>query len=130
MRIFGHGIDLVNNARIARMLDDHGSRFLERVYTAAERAYAEQGGKRKIERLAGRFAVKEAALKALGTGWRSGIAWTDLEVRVDPLGRPMLHISGEAARIAAELGVTEWRISLSHTEDHSVGSAIAIAGNL
>ncbi|MFG0328381.1 MAG: holo-ACP synthase [Phycisphaerales bacterium] len=126
MRIVGHGVDLVENARIERMVDEHGSRFLERVFTPGEVAYADDGGRRRIERLSGRFAVKEAALKALGTGWRSGIAWTDFEVTLDPMGRPSLRVGGEARRIAADRGIGAWLVSLSHTETHAIGSAIAV----
>jgi holo-[acyl-carrier protein] synthase len=124
MTIIGHGIDLVEVARIAASIDRHGQRFLDRVFTPAEQAYA-AGSKRRMEHLAARFAAKEAALKALGTGWRSGIAWTDIEVISEPSGAPRLHISGQAAAIAADRGITTWHISLSHTEQQAIASVIA-----
>lgn len=124
MPIVGHGIDIVEIERIEDMLERHGDRFLERCFTDAERSYA-MGGKRAGEHLAGRFAAKEAALKAIGTGWRSGIAWTDIEVVLHPSGAPSLEIRGRAAEIAMELGVTSWHVSISHTDAHAVASVIA-----
>lgn len=122
--ILGHGVDLVEVARIQASIDRHGERFLDRVFTAAEQAYA-AGSKRRVEHLAARFAAKEAALKALGTGWRSGIAWTDVEVVSEPSGAPTLRITGRAAEIAAERSITAWHISLSHTERQALASVIA-----
>src|SRR5690606_16454297 len=78
--IVGHGVDLVDVARLARSIEEQGERCVERVCSGGERAYAEAGGRRRMERYAARFAAKEAAFKAVGTGWRSGIAWTDAEV--------------------------------------------------
>ncbi len=124
MRIIGHGIDITQIKRIAEMIERHGDRFLERVYTTGERASATER-KRSTEHFAARFAAKEAALKALGTGWRNGIAWTDIEVVNDLAGKPSLRISGQAARIAADLGITQWWVSLSHTSDAAVASVIA-----
>ena len=122
--IVGHGIDIVDTARIARMLAEHGERFLDRCFTPAEQTHCGQSEKRHVERLAGRFAVKEAILKVLGTGWRGGIQWTDMSVLPDPLGRPVLTLTGEAAVIAGRLGITHWHVSISHIETHAVGSAI------
>ena len=112
--------------RIGQMLERHGDRFLERCYTEAERAYADASAKRRDEHLAARFAAKEAALKAIGTGWRNGIAWTDIEVVRLPSGAPTLKVTGMAAQIAAELGVSGWLVSLSHTDTHAAASVIAI----
>ena len=124
MTIIGHGVDLVDVARIAESVERHGQRFLDRVFTRAEQAYAGES-KRRFEHLAARFAAKEAALKALGTGWRSGIAWTDIEVTTEPSGAPALCITGCAAEIAAERGIAAWHISLSHTEAQAMASVIA-----
>lgn len=124
MTIIGHGIDLVDVARIAASIDHHGQRFCDRVFTPAEQAYA-AGSKRRNEHLAARFAAKEAALKALGAGWRSGIAWTDVEVISEPSGAPTLNITGRAAEIAAARGITTWHISLTHTETQAMASVIA-----
>lgn len=126
MSIAGHGIDLVETARIAEMVERHGDHFLDRCFTAAERQYAESSVKRRDEHLAARFAAKEAVLKALGTGWRNGIAWTDVEVVRQPSGQPTVRLNGEAARIAAEMGIARWMLSLSHTDTHAMASAIAM----
>lgn len=126
MRIVGHGIDLVDTARIAQMLDQHGDRFLERCFTPGERAYAEDR-KRAIDHLAGRFAAKEAILKVLGTGWRGGIAWTDAEVVREPSGRPTVRLHGECERVAQDLGIDEWWMSISHISTHAIASAIGVS---
>lgn len=128
MRILGHGIDLVENARIEKMLRDHPQRFLERCFTQGEQAYADASPGRRVERLAVRFACKEAVLKAIGTGWRDGIAWTDIEVKHKHTGAPILEVGGQCARIASEMGVTHWMVSLSHTEQYAIASVIAGAG--
>lgn len=124
MPIIGHGVDIVEVARIGRMLDEHADRFLERCFTERERAYA-TGAKRTGEHLAGRFAAKEAALKAIGTGWRHGIAWTDVEVVLEATGAPRLEVTGRVAEIAAELGIGAWHVSISHTQTHAIASVIA-----
>ncbi|MFO0828937.1 MAG: holo-ACP synthase [Phycisphaerales bacterium] len=125
VRIIGHGIDLVENQRIAAMLDAHGERFTERCFTVTERSYAEQGARLRVQRYAVRFAAKEAVLKALGTGWADGISWTDIEVLRLPSGEPKLLLSGRAATIATEKGVVDWWLSMSHTDQFSMASAIA-----
>jgi holo-[acyl-carrier protein] synthase len=124
MPILGHGIDIVETARIRRMADDHGQHFLDRVFTPAEQAYCALSPKRRYEHLAARFAAKEAVLKALGTGWRGGIAWTDVEVVKDISGQPRIVLTGECRRIADEMGITHWHISISHIESHATASAI------
>lgn len=125
MSILGHGIDIVHVARIERMLREHGARFIERCFTDAEREYAESGGGRKAERYAVRFAAKEAAFKALGTGWRSGISWRDVGVSHEASGQPGLVISGRCAEIARQTGIVQWHVSLSHGGDYAVASVIA-----
>jgi len=125
MGFLGHGVDLVEVSRIADMVDRHGDRFLTRCFTESERKYA-LGRKRRDEHLAARFAAKEAALKAIGTGWRSGIAWTDVEVILAPSGAPSVRLSGRADEIAGDLGVTDWLLSLSHAGGFAIASAIAL----
>ncbi len=124
MPVLGHGIDLTEIARIGQMLQEHGDRFLERCFTSREIADAGDGP-RRVEHLAARFAAKEAALKALGTGWAQGIGWTDVAVHRADSGRPDLVVTGRAAAIAAERGITRWHVSLTHTADHAVASVIA-----
>lgn len=124
-KTIAHGVDLVEISRIAEMIQQHEDRFLERCFTAQERAYA-QDRKRQDEHLAARFAAKEAALKALGTGWRSGIAWTDIEVILEPSGAPRVKLSGVAAKIAKEKGITEMLVSLSHAGGFAMASVIGV----
>ncbi len=120
-----HGIDLVDCPRIEQMLERHGERFLDRVFTPAEQKQANEV-KNRIEKLAGRFAAKEAVLKLLGTGWRGKIAWTDIEVVNNPLGKPVVTISGEVKRIADEMKISEINLSISHTANFVMASAMAI----
>ena len=128
MRIIGHGVDIVEVARVARMLEEHGERFAERVFAAAERVYADAvTAPRREERYAARFAAKEAAMKALGVGWTRGVGWTDIAVDHDPDGRPRLMVSGAFADLARSRGVTTWWLSLSHTGGYAVASVIAAA---
>jgi len=125
MPIISHGIDIVDVPRIARMIAEHEAHFLERCFTPAERAYCQSYIKSAAMHFAGRFAVKEAVLKALGTGWRGQIAWTDMEVLNDGAGKPTLRLSGESQRIAETLGIRHWHVSISHTADYAIASAIA-----
>ena len=123
--MISHGVDITDVSRIAAMIQSHGEAFWSRVFTAGERAYCEQNAKRCAEHAAVRFAAKEAAMKCLGTGWRDGIAWTDFEVVREPSGKPVLLVSGEAAKVAAGLGITRWHVSLSHTGEQAIASVIA-----
>ncbi len=124
-RILAHGIDIVEIARIERMQRDHGERFLDRVFTPRERAYCCESKIAAI-RLAGRFAAKEAVLKVLGTGWRGGIEWTDIEILPDPLGKPICTLQNQTAKLASELGITQILVSISHTAGLATASAIGV----
>ena len=126
MKIIAHGIDLVDCPRIDEMIERHGSHFLNRVFTEAEQSYA-TNAKNQIEKLAGRFAAKEAVLKMLGTGWRGKIAWTDIEVLGNSLGQPIVTLSGEVKRIADRMDIKEVSLSISHTANFVMASAVAIA---
>lgn len=126
MNVLGHGVDLVAIARIERIWRDHGDHFLARIFTPAERTYC-LDCKTPAIRLSGRFAAKEAVLKVLGTGWRGGIEWTDIETLPDPLGRPVVTLSGESARIAAEREIADILVSISHAGDYAMASAIGIS---
>ncbi len=128
MSVIAHGIDLVHCPRIARLWKDHGERFLRRVYTDAERAYC-TNCKDPVIRLAGRFAAKEAVMKLLGTGWRGGVEWTDIETLPDPLGRPLVALHGKTAELAAALDIAHIMLSISHSGDYAVASAIGTAGS-
>jgi holo-[acyl-carrier protein] synthase len=126
MRVIGHGIDLTEVARVADLLDRHGGRFLARCFTPDEVAYSRRRPQRTAEHLAARFAAKEAVLKALGTGRRHGIAWTDIEVTRDPHGVPGVRLTGIAAEIARQAGITQWHLTLTHTQSMAAASAIAV----
>ncbi|MCI0362433.1 MAG: holo-ACP synthase [Phycisphaerales bacterium] len=127
MQIIAHGIDAVEISRIESMLNQHGQRFIDRCFTRAEQSYAECGpaeSKRQAERYAARFAVKEAVLKALGTGWRDGIAWTDIEVIREPSGRPAVRLHNRCAELAGQLRIGQWHLSLTHTQTLAIASVI------
>src|SRR5512143_1530208 len=106
MSAIAHGVDLVHCPRIGRIWQDHGERFLKRVYTLAEREYC-LDCKDPTIRLSGRFAAKEAVMKLLGTGWRGGIEWTDIETLPDPLGKPLVTLTGGAGTLANTLGISQ-----------------------
>lgn len=124
MRVIGLGTDLVEVERIARMVREHGERFLERTYTVAERQEC-VGKQREAQRLAARFAAKEAAMKALGTGLSRGINWRDIGIVTLPSGEPRLMVVGMAAHVAAERGVEQWTVSLSDTDAYAMATVIA-----
>lgn len=126
--IVGTGIDLAEVDRIAAAVERHGDRFLQRVFTEAERRYCDSKANR-MERYAGRFAAKEAAMKAVGTGWRGGVAWTEFEVRREPGGRPTIVFHGKAAEFASKLGVKNVALSITHTRDTAMAQVILENGS-
>ncbi len=128
MHPIAHGIDLVDVARMQALLDHHGGPFTERCFSAEERAYCDGQSRRRAEHYAVRFAAKEAVLKALGTGWRQGIAWTDVQVVREASGRPGVHLCGRARQIADDQGIARWLISLTHTQTQALASVIALSG--
>lgn len=121
--IIGSGIDLTEVARIQRTVERHGVRFLDRVFTAAEQAYC-LPRRSSAESLAARFAAKEAAAKALGTGISRGVTWSEIEVVREPGGKPSLRFHGRAAEIAARMGVARAALSLTHTADLAIASVV------
>ena len=123
MNALGHGVDMIACGRLQEAIDRHGQRFIERVFTPAEIEYCHPK-RRRIEHFAGRFAAKEAVLKLLGTGWRSGINWTDIEIRNLPSGQPTVTLKGRCREIADQLGVRDIVVSISHIETHAIASAI------
>jgi holo-[acyl-carrier protein] synthase len=112
--ILGIGTDLAEVERIRESIARFGDRFLNRIYTERERAYASSKAN-AAERFAARFAAKEAGMKAIGTGWRHGVTWKDFEVANEPSGRPTLRLSGVAGQIAERMGVKRISVSLTHT---------------
>src|SRR5260370_37988760 len=121
--ILGTGVDLAEVARIREAIGRHADCFVRRIYTVAEIAYVESKANR-FERYAGRFAAKEAGMKAIGTGWKRGVRWQDFEVFNLPSGRPTLRLHGEAARIAEKMGVTTVSLSITHTVELGMAQVI------
>jgi holo-[acyl-carrier protein] synthase len=121
--IVGTGIDLAEVLRIAASIERFGDRFLHRVYTEGEIRYCESKANR-LERYAARFAAKEAAMKALGTGWNHGVRWRDVEVSRQPGGRPAITVHGKAAEFANRLGAVHVALSLTHTAEHAIAQVI------
>ena len=117
------GVDMIEIDRLRRALDRNGERFLQRVFTIEEQRYCAG----RLPSLAGRFAVKEAVAKALGTGI-GAMNWTDIEIINDAQGKPHLQLHNEAQRMAAEQGLAHWSISISHTETQAIGFAVAMSG--
>jgi holo-[acyl-carrier protein] synthase len=121
--IVGTGIDIAEVPRIQQSIERFGDRFLQRIYTEGEMRYCE-GKANRAERYAARFAAKEAAMKALGTGWNHGVRWRDCEVVRLPGGRPTMKFYGKAAEFAARLGVKNAALSISHTADQAIAQVI------
>ena len=121
--IIGLGVDIADISRMREAIERHGERFLRRVFTPGEMAYCESS-RNHCERYAVRFAAKEAAMKALGTGWRRGVRWLDIEVVREPSGKPVLKLRGAARAIAAELGVKHMALSLTHTHAQALAQVI------
>ena len=123
--IIGIGTDITECLRIARMIERHGEQFIDRVYTPVETAYC-QSRKQSTQHFTGRWAAKEAILKAIGTGWRRGISWQDMEIRNDPNGRPVVTVRGGVQEVVERLGISEIRVSISHCHTHATAVAIAV----
>ena len=125
--IYGTGIDIIEIERVARVWHRKKQRFLDRVYTPYEQQRCLDGGPRsQAERLAVRFAAKEAVMKALGTGWRQGVRWRDIEIHHEQSGKPYVYLQGSTRDLAMSRGIGTIYISLSHSRDYAVASAIAL----
>jgi holo-[acyl-carrier protein] synthase len=121
--IVGSGIDIAEVPRIAQSIQRFGDRFLRRVFTQGEIRYCESKANR-VERYAARFAAKEAAMKAIGTGWNYGVAWRDIEVCRMPGGRPTITFHGKAAEFASKLGTKHIALSISHTPQLAIAQVL------
>ncbi len=121
--IVGTGVDIAETSRIGQSLSKHGERFAKRIFTPNEIAYCDRF-KNRAERYAARFAAKEAAFKALGTGWREGVRWLDVEITHLPSGKPELRLTGRARELARELGVARTAVSISHSDRYVVAQVI------
>jgi holo-[acyl-carrier protein] synthase len=121
--IVGTGIDLAEVPRIEASIARFGDRFLRRIFTDAEIRYCDSKANR-VERFAARFAAKEAAMKAIGTGWSHGVTWRDIEVCRQPGGRPTIAFHGKAAEFAARLGAAHIALSLTHSKEYAIAQVI------
>jgi len=121
--IVGLGIDIAEVDRIENAIRRYGQRFLQRIFTPAEIAYC-QSKANAGERFAGRFAAKEAAMKAIGTGWKRGVGWKDFEVVREASGRPVIRFSGVAAGFAERLGMKRALVSITHTAKQAIAEVI------
>ena len=121
--IVGLGIDIAEIDRVEAAIRRYGQAFLQRVFTPAEIAYCERH-RNRYERFAGRFAAKEAAMKALGTGWRRGIRWVDIEVVRQPSGKPALELRGKAREFADRLEVKGICLTITHSGNTALAQVI------
>ena len=121
--IISIGIDIIEVARIREVLL-RTPRFADRVFTAAERAYCDSRGVVAAQHYAARFAAKEAALKALQTGWRGGISWQDIEVSARESGAPYLIFTGEVLAVYKKFSATATHLSISHTSEHAIAQVV------
>lgn len=127
MNLIGHGVDIVEIPRFKSILDKQGEQFESKFFTVSERQIAINSGEMRISCLAGRFAAKEAVLKALGTGWSRGIALVEIEILRLPTGCPTVRLHGQAQKISNGLEIKAWLLSISHTESYVMASAIALS---
>jgi holo-[acyl-carrier protein] synthase len=125
MNLLGIGTDIIECLRIAQMIQRHGEQFIERVYTPHEIQYC-QARKQSTQHFAGRWAAKEAVLKALGTGWVRGISWRDVEVRTETSGKPTIVLRGGAHEAADAQGISDVLISISHCRTYATAYATAV----
>src|SRR4051794_26231558 len=125
MDILGIGTDIIECPRIGKMIEQHGELFLMRVFTEREIRYC-QARRHAIEHFAGRWAAKEAVLKAIGTGWRKGISWRDVEIRKDLSGQPKVALRGGAKEIVLKLRISSILVTISHCRTYATAYAIAV----
>ncbi len=126
MKVFGIGMDIVEVSRVADAIAKHGDAFLDKIFTASERAYCDRQKSPEIH-YAARFAAKEAVSKALGTGIGKDAGLHDLEVVKEESGAPRVHLTGAAKEFAVAHQISDIQISLSHTKAYAAANAIAIA---
>ncbi len=125
MDIIGIGTDITECLRIARMIERHGELFIGRIYTADEIQYC-QSRRQATQHFTGRWAAKEAILKALGTGWVKGISWRDIEILNEASGKPVVGLRDGAEKVARQLGISKMLVSISHCHTHATAYAIAV----
>ena len=125
--IISVGVDLAEVKRIQKALEDPriGKRFRDRVFTSKEIQYCEKKRRGRYESYAGRFAAKEAVMKALGRGWGAKVTWLDIEVARARSGKPEIVLHDKTARFAEELGIRRWALSITHTAEHGLAYVVA-----
>lgn len=125
--VVGVGVDLIEVARIRRILEDPkiGRRFRDRVFTENEIRYCEAKGRAKYKSYAGRFAAKEAVMKSFGRGWGSEVSWSDIEILPAGAGKPVVFLYNKTAALASRLGVRRLAISITHTEEYAMAYGVA-----
>lgn len=122
--IYGVGIDMVEVERIKNAMQKRGQRFTQRIFTEKEVLYCEKREKSKYQHYAARFAAKEAVFKALGTGWRQGVSWSEIEVENLPSGKPRINVFGRTKEIAESLGGKTFHISITHCKEYAISEVI------
>ena len=123
--VIGIGTDIVEVARIGDMIEKHDATFIQKVFTEGEITYCEPR-KAAVQHFAGRWAAKEAILKAIGTGWSNCIKWTDIEVINEMGGKPYVKLNGKAVTVCADRGIDEILISISHCNLFATAFATAL----
>jgi len=122
--IFGIGIDIIEVERIAKQVSDSSNTFIQKIFTKKEIAYCETKIKNKAQNYAARFAAKEAFFKAIGTGWRDGFKWQEIEVENDNLGKPIINVSGKLKGFVEGKNILNIHVSLSHLKEIAVAVVI------
>jgi holo-[acyl-carrier protein] synthase len=125
MNVLGIGTDIVECLRVAQMIERHGELFIARVYTPHEIEFC-SARKAATQHYAGRWAAKEAVLKAMGTGWSQGITWRDIEIRSKAGGQPTIALAGGAREACERLGIAQMLITISHCRTHATAFAVAL----
>lgn len=121
--IIGIGIDIVRNERVEGAIKRWGDRFLNKIFTEAEKKYASRH-RSSVQHLSARLAAKEATFKALGTGWQKGVGWKEIEVLNNPQGKPQLTVKGKIKRLFEVKGIKTIHTSISHEKDYSIAQVI------
>ena len=129
MAITSIGSDLCEISRIEELLERSGESFCAKIFTQGEREYCDSSSRARASHYAGRYAVKEAVMKALGTGWAEGVRWQDIEITRTPAGAPELLLHGETAAHARELGITRWHVTISHDAGLALAFVVAESGS-
>ena len=121
--VIGLGVDIIQNNRIHSIVEKWGDKFLNKVFTEYELNFVKKHDQ-KIQRYASNYAVKEAVVKALGTGFRNGIRFRNIELKRDTLGKPFIELAGKTKTFADERGINKIHTTISHEKDYSVAVVI------